>query len=401
MTTHGLEILKQSDLPGAVLPQSNAKDRRSFYKDVISLINPGFLSLQVDVRGVPFSIRTLSGYELALLGQRVGLRATQIDWKVWTVASSIWMFEGRNLLSSKGLVPLVKEAVESFPILILQRLWLNWVALLDRQRAAAIAVEAFCYEKESRFIWHTVNGQPLNSQSMTGIRGTSSLGLNSVQHIWTVINHYEDKREEFLREWSCAKLVASSNSPKGMKRIDAKDKLEKQREEKRRQSVLDRFYYRAVGLLGDDDKTQEGMRIASRAMTDQELQESYRRWVENDHDWHDKVILMHKQAVKRRYEEQELRHQKRMKELADLPVENIEMRPLIGYTPEQVQRIMADQGRGSPGVRKVEGEGSEGHIYDKYYRGEKFEVKESPQDLMAQITGRRVTEDTLNRHHHS
>jgi hypothetical protein len=384
------EVYRQSGLPGLVLPQTSPILRRRRYTDIEALIMPGFLTTTLQLGSVNLSLRSLSHQHLALLRERVGPNATSLDWKLWMIASSVWMASGEILLEDPNSPPKMKTMLGHFPPSSISDMWRCCLDFVYRTHRASEGVEAYSFEKHSRFLWGSLQGRNLSSPSVTGIAGTGGLGINMIQQLWTSLNRFEDSRINHLRQWSNSKFVASANSPKAVRTIDQKDKLDQERDEKRRQAVMDQFYYRSIGILGRDGIGPDGLRVSSRPMTDQELQESYRKWVDGEIDWHDKVILTHKETMKRRYEEQGRRLSGPLPQPA-LPseepeVDEIEIQPLVAYTPEQMRAIMASRTPGKPGARDIGWEEPNTKYYHKYLQGKKFSVDESPQELASQAS---------------
>jgi len=101
-----------------VLPQTTPEQRSRFYTDVEALLSPGFLTHPVSVRGVKFQMRSLGQGDLFMLRART-TGASAWRWRVWAVATSIWMVNGRSVLGQDDAVPFLADYIEKMPTPVL------------------------------------------------------------------------------------------------------------------------------------------------------------------------------------------------------------------------------------------------------------------------------------------
>jgi hypothetical protein len=238
----------------------------------------------------------------------------------------------------------------SLPDACLTALFGVLMALFKRSDEAQYGVGAFCYEDSSRLLWNQFGGR-IGTESVTGVPGTSALGMNSIQKMWVAFNQVEDLRTQSLVGFQNAKFVASAHNPKGVKQVSMKEENRLKREEGRRHEEMDHFYYRQIGVLDDQDQLADGRKIVKEAHTPEELMEEYRRWVEGDKDKHDLIVEDYKARVMARYEEEQRRfHEPSLPEQMseELPEEFVP-RKLVGYDVKQLQGMLEER---SPGQRK-------------------------------------------------
>lgn len=335
-----------------MLPKTTDEQRSRFYEDVETLLSPGFLTHQVTVAGVRFQLRSLSSGDLFMLKARTEGTSGR-EWRIWTVASAIWMINGRVVLGQDEAIPFLAEYLEKLPNVALGVLFSTVLGLWVRVGDAIEDVEAFNYEVVSRYKWKSLAGHLTN----TGVPGSETLGLNTVQRIWIAFNEMEDSRRSDETAWEGFKLVASSNAPKAVTKIDEKDRQRRRSELEAREKRLDQFYYQKIGLVKKSDPNgppeTASFRMASKSVED--LEEEMRRWVTGDADIHDQVVAEYKARIKaqraREQAEMESRRQALAAERARLEAEALEgefkPQPLLALTGEQLQQML--QGKGSFG----------------------------------------------------
>ena len=338
------------------LPKTTVEQRSRFYEDVESMLSPGFLSHQVLVSGVRLQLRSLSNGDLFMLRART-LGCDSREWRVWAIASAIWMINGQMVLGQDTVIPFLADKLRMLPDLVLNILFTTLLGLWVRMGEAISATEFYNYESLSRYKWISQKGQRLTS----GVPGADSLGLNTVQRIWGVFNEMEDTRRTDESSWEGFKLVASSNAPKAITKIDEKDRQRKTSEMEMREKRLDEFYYIQLGVL---EPSQDGSgsilsshRMASKSVED--LEEEMRRWVTGDGDIHDRTVEAYKENIRARHEAEEAvkasqraaLEAERARQYREAEEDSFQPKPLLALTGEQLQRMLQDRGsQGMPGV---------------------------------------------------
>jgi len=344
--------------------QSTTPDQRHpLYRDVETLIAPGFLSQHVTVNDVPLALRSLFPGDIYLLQARVG-NGGDSEWKNWAIASSIWLVQG-YMVSDPNLVPRLYRMIKALPKRARDRLFSIVVSMFDRQGKALEATESYCYETFSRYQWRTYGGH--NPTDHMGISGLEKLGTNHIQRMWTFYNSVEDQRIQDDRMWEGFKLSISPHT-KGVKKIDQKDIQQRREELARRQEVQDKFFYTATGVLeigpkGEVKDAPPGMAVKSVEDLEQEMY----RWVTGQEDQHDEIVRAYKERISRKHqaakEERERRAAMMREEYDDNAV--LASTALVGYTADQLREVL--KGR-KTGVKSVlpGGGGVRDYLYEKY-----------------------------------
>ena len=387
------------------LPRTTSEQRAPHYEDIETLIAVGFLSHSVVVSGVHLSLRSLGPGDLFLLRTRLSGHG-QANWRLWTLASSIWMVDGFLLLGEPHAAPFILQTLRKIPKGGQDLLFSIASGLFARQTRAGEGTEAYCYAALSRFRWKSYGGSAPNMHS--GIPGQEQLGTNYVQRMWTFYNEIEDLRLEEEAAWEGMKYVASAQSPKGVKKTDTHDRQMRQKELDRRQEVQDRFFYIATGVLDRQGRApgEKGVvRDPFALKSHEELAQEMYRWTAGIEDDHDRIVNDYKKEVVARYEAEKAAREQRAaeyrKQLDSMPLP-ARSSPLVGYTQAQLSQILQHRSPGKPGLRTVfEGEGHSDYVYNKYLErtpdtgglvatSDGRLIQSEQRDLTEQVAGRNV-----------
>lgn len=269
--------------------------RRHLYADVEELIAQGYLSIPIRVGETSLCLRSMLNSDARLITSRIGLHPSIRVWKEWAVSSTIWMVDGIDLTGERNAPCIARKFICQMPEVGLNKLFSAYNGLYNRVTRAVDRVEAFCYEDYSRILWKMHN------------RHVSS--VNHVQQIWTYFNLEEDVREQWDREWSAARFVASAQNPKGVEQIVRRDQAAQSlRTEQRKRTILD-MYQRATGQVVVDPT------IYRQARTPEELSEEMRRWVDGEKDFHDQLVDAYKDAIRQKIHADRKSHEERMAQL--------------------------------------------------------------------------------------
>ena len=353
------------------LPLTTPEQRSSLYEDLETLLDFGFLSYTLSINGVMFSFRSLTpGDQFVLRHRTHGTKERPEEFRTQIVAASIWMVDGYNLLGETNVVPKLANVIRGLPGNARIILFNVVLRLFDRVSKAVDAVESYAYEKASRYKWRTMGGQSFGTH--TGVPGVPTIGTNYAQRMWTFFNTMEDQRVADDSLWEGFKLTASAQAPKGVKKIDARDKQQRQLEIDRRQGIFDRFFYTAKGVIKPIDRKNrsaatEGPHMGPKTADD--LAEEMRRWVAGEDDWHDAIVTSYKQQVSAQHEQHKAEAAERAAALAAVREEESD-RPqvMVAYTADQLAEILRERNPGPAGVRVVDGGINmvRDHLYEKY-----------------------------------
>jgi hypothetical protein len=385
-----------------------SRHRKPLYADVASLITTGFLSHQVRILDTQVALRSLSPSDMFMLRHRAGLSASNTDWKTWLVASSIWMVDGINLLEDPYAVSRIHRMVGRLPLTTLDILMSIVNGLLKRVGIAVSRTEAYGYEPYSRVQWRLFGrGIPMH----TGIPGGENLGLNAVQQIWIAHNQTEDDREVYRQEWQAAKLIASSNNPKGVKKLNKEDKRILEAEEGRRERAIQDMVRLALFGPWEEDGSDrimvavQGQKVevprVRTAVSPDELADQYEMWVKGEKDWHDVVVDTYKQRIRDSFEKEKVQRERALEEAQQYRQPGVSGgSSLVGYTLEQLQEARPELfGKRAGTTKRIHDDTRSGQLYEKYVaseiqpahlqqEGPEPEAEDRP-SLQEQVAGRR------------
>ena len=325
------------------LGKTHASHRKRLYKDLRELLHPGFLTHRVTVNKCPMSIRTLTEDDMFLLRNRAGDRYGK-DWQNWVLATSIWMLDGQVMLSDPGMQYTLYERIKNLPRVFREDLFSVFTGLMMRTRVAVDRVEAYLFEDESRYLWTTEGTRMFDRPPF---QGAPVLSLNSVQKMWVSFNRYEDKRLERRYEWGLAKFLVQPHAPKGIQKLNSSEKKDDEREEGRRQRVMDLMFWKANGaIINNNDKARilKSHSEVVRAETEQDLSQEMADWVSGKKDYHDNAIDFVKAKIKGEVEGRRQAEEARIASIQHaLEEEGIDepaFAPLMGEAAEAVKRRM-------------------------------------------------------------
>lgn len=323
------------------LPETTYEQREQFYEDVESMLNPGFLSHSLRIGNLQISMRSPSPGDLFVLRQRAS--SSESEWVMWSLSSAIWMVNGTLLLDHVNNSVSVYRLLQGLPRYLRKQLFYLLMSLWERSQKSMEAITAFCYEDKSRLLWRQLNGTLPNDERITGLPGTSRIGMNYFQRMWVAFNQTEDQRQKDEARWNHTKFVASVHNPKYVKKVESRDKSRLTQIEKIRQQEMDYFYYRKIGVLDEDDTLLAGGQLSSRVKTVEDLANEYQRWVTQDWDEHDRVVEAYKQRIRDQYEEQKRLREQEWQELQRrLAAEESQAIP-EDFEPEKLQGFTAEE----------------------------------------------------------
>jgi len=346
---------------------STAEQRQSIYEDLQEILTVGFLSHSVSVSGVPVALRSLNPSDLYLMRHRAGPRTSTHTWNSWFLAHGVWMIGGQIILEDPSAAFEVYEMCSRLPKAAMSELMHLMSQLLLRSNKAVEMVESFCYENESRFLWRSY-GHAILERS--GVPGVERLGWSTIHRLWASFNTNEDVREEWMSRWTHTKLLASTQAPKGIKKLNSADEQALENENRRRQSIHDKAYYKVTKGIdldipqGGDGRYQD-IRMA---VTTQELEEEMRRVRAGEKDKHDQVVDFYKRRVRERIEKERADQRKRVarieREMAAAGVNEPALRPMLMSGEDVAQQLARKHS-----TRVIYGNQAN-ELYDRYLKDE-------------------------------
>ena len=288
---------------GTLPPTTPAqREELSEYEDLSDVLRHGFINSDVRVGRVAVSLRSILPWDREILNRRVVAAGSERQFKVWLLASVTWMLDGHVLLSRPDVEIELYRTYSKLSTAHINKLFGAFLQIRARYYKAYEGLEAFGYESASRSLWIESKIAGISSAAFRGY--SASLGLCEIQRSWTVYNHYEDQREEQEHDWGVAKLIASSNAPKGIEKLNSSDKGRREQEAQRRRTVQDRFYYTAMKVLDDSKVSDPQSPRITGSGTPEELEDEMRRWILGEQDEHDVIVENYKKHVSERIAEQ-------------------------------------------------------------------------------------------------
>ena len=375
---------------------STPEQRARFWPDIEHLLEVGFLSTTVLVDDVVLCIRNPMRQDFWLSEQcSKGDRSIAVQ----ILSRCIWMIEGISLLEEKNTSALLYPLLEDIHPVSLDALVSVVMGLNKRYKTASHDVHCYVYENISRKLWINVGRRWPCTDMMTGIPGSERLGVNNVQQFWFSWNEQEDKRKDQEWNWNLVKNQMAPHAPKGVQKLDKKDKQYEEKRAKEYQKILDTFYYTKLGTLKKDESIDivDGTYIRSASSVD-ELQEDMRKWVAGELDEHDKIVASYKAQVLKKLQDEDARKEERLRMVeeerrrqeAELGVPG---KPIVGYTLDQIKDIQRERGH-NPDKPNV---GYIGYASRRNYARDKWLSASVSKGSIVEFDGRLITRTEYER----
>lgn len=316
-------------------------DRDEAYLTLTELISKGFLTTEIDLSGKIFVFKTATEKEFEyarMLSGHPDRKDYNSRFNVYFMCLSLLAVDGYNVLAHRNEdMSVLLGFFKSLPDKIFSNLFEGITDIRNVSYEVIKFLEGYCYTNKSRKLWKTLAGKFPNSDEVTGVPGTSLMGLNIHQEIWLSINRMLDDEEEYNKQFSLALLVASATNPKGTRRIRGQhDTNVKNMEDKRSELALKGFIdvaqWSPKGWAAPTD-TLEGL-VA-------ELE----RQMEGKKDRHDLFIEGYMKSMREKAEKREEAVRERIKkarEQGDQRLLTSSQRPL---TKEETEELMRKRGR--------------------------------------------------------
>ncbi len=283
------------DAPQIDTPAINAE----VFRDVEPMLFRGFLHVAAEINGVHFVFKSLNHHEFEHLTLTTAVgnsyQAIQGFYNRF-LAYGVFMVDGINILPDRESH--IEELASFFAEMNEhgRRKVIYELSEINRRAAQAVVLtEVFTMEPVSRLRWAQVQGLDLTSTAITGVEGTSRLGLNWGQFAWRAINFLEDAKEVAEREWENAKFVASAMAGKGMSKVYSQDKQRRKNEHDDKLARRDKIL--RFALLGEGAETSSTGGAMKVARTVEELATQLERDLKGEKDWHDQVVDAHEQRI--------------------------------------------------------------------------------------------------------
>src|SRR5579863_2167389 len=257
------------------------------YRDLEKILFRGFLEQKAQIEDISFVFKSVNMKEITEIELRCPM-SESVDFAQnfadYFIAYSIFMIDGKNLLygSREENLSELLESIQGWSD-VFSREIMDMVNDLNSRVAKAYKfIEPYIYEDVSRYYWKALRDKTLNSFDVTGISGSASLALNEHQLLWTFYNLVEDSNQEFEKEWSFTKFIASASNPKGVKQIEDLDRTKKKGEKERREEIKQK--------ARNPKALEDAQIIRQQARTKEELQKQLLDWVQGRKDVHEEAM---------------------------------------------------------------------------------------------------------------
>lgn len=363
------EAILREDAEAYLLQE--ASRRRFLYRDVEELIETGFLRHTLDIEGLNVTFRSLLPSDVVRFQSRTAHNKTATEVLRWSLASSVWMVDGYELPTDpreNAAYFIYKEWLQNLPDPVIDAFSVVVHGFQNRINRAIRLTEAFCYEPYSRGMWRML-GRP--TQDM--------LNSNSVRRMWVAHNLAEDGVKDEERTWGHTQAVVASMSNKAAKHIkDSLNKLE-DREENRRQRVIEDSVNWVIN--GEDRNSPMTITVNGQEMevpkihaaqSTADLEEEMRRVFTGEKDWHDHLVAQYHEGIRKRTLAKREAYQKAIQEARQRALEAEEEfgpRPLVGYTREQLDQLKPDALKPKTTTTVAES-AQEQHLFSRYFQGD-------------------------------
>ena len=268
--------------------------RDEAFANLYNLIFRGFLIGGMEMGKSFFVFKTVTEKEFNLVKACAGENNDKgylSRFNKYFLTHSVFSVDGENVLFSKNSH--ISEIV-SFFSLMPNYPFKYLMTQLEKMRNECFEtvkyLEGFCYTSESRRMWKTIGNALPNSEAITGINGTSLMGLNIFQEYWMYLNRVIDNEEAYNKELSFALLIASASNPKGAKQSRSKHDSHVKSTEDHRKKLAE------VGYI--DVKEWSPDRWSAPVDTAQELVAELDRQMKGMKDRHDQFIEKHIQNIR-------------------------------------------------------------------------------------------------------
>jgi hypothetical protein len=278
------------------------------WQDLEDYLYDGFLTSSAYLFDKTFVFKTLNHHEVQYISFLRPLKKApsqvRLNFQAAFIAHSIFILDGENTLYKRPehIGKLVK-LIGKIPPKIQEEMIYNLSALNSKAIRLHPLIEAYVHENRSRYKWLQVENITVHSPLATGIAGTDELGMNYCQQTWTSLNRILDEKERMERDWVNAKFIGSCFAGKGIRQIDERDKMQKEKErielEEKKMKVLYTYLNRKAGKTEQEELESKVQlpdgRMASvhkkfQAESVEELAEQLSASLSGEKDHHDMVV---------------------------------------------------------------------------------------------------------------
>lgn len=179
------------------------------------IIMQGFLTVGISMSDVYIVLKNITDKENSKISLYVDETKDRNN-LLFKLCLSTYSVNGESILHNReDKLNSLFKLYDSIPPIFLNKL-VDTLRILNEIFIESIEfLEGFCYSERSRYLWKVWKGS--QNKMWWGTPGIDSIGLNSVQENWIMINQQLDAEDEYSKDFSLAILISSSFNAKGAK----------------------------------------------------------------------------------------------------------------------------------------------------------------------------------------
>lgn len=274
------------------------------YKILHRVTEQGFDVAGVSVYGVSVVLKTLTPLETDTI-RYLSFGGGFNKFRMLRMAYATFVCNGRQVLKDreKGLGDLV-SFYESMPVEQFHILEETAVRIQSRYRRYCALVEGYAYSPAARILWKTRGGSSAITDEVTGIPGTTYVGIAESVEAWALVNLARDIEESARQETSNAMFIASASNPAGVKKLSSRHETDqKMVEEERGTLVKYGSQVHRKFLENVDEKVKE--KWTADLLTTQDIVEELNRQMNGVKDKHDTFMDGYLDGLRKKYQEEQ------------------------------------------------------------------------------------------------
>jgi len=189
------------------------------YKNLEDIVVKGFLTDSYKVCSNKLVLKTLNELEYSNMEYYLNSDDNG-EYLIYRIIFSTLMLDGYNVLIDRDeKIKLLYDFYNNMPVVDFSKIAKKIDNLHNKYLYSLRYLEGFSYTDRSRYVWKSLLGNSLATEKLSGIEGTSKLGMNSVQNNWIAINKKLDGEDEYEKDFHLSILVASAFNSKGSSAI--------------------------------------------------------------------------------------------------------------------------------------------------------------------------------------
>lgn len=313
-------------------------DKSQGYGALEDLVWKGFLLGGVRFKDHLLTFKTINEKEFSMIRTLAGSLSMKENDRFtnYFLVFSLFAVDGEPVLHRRfNLIPDLVRFFDDAPWELTVAITNHLKKMRDTSFESVQFLEGFTYTNRSRSAWRHIKPHLPNEETLTGIPGTSNMGLNVHQENWIYLNSILDEEELYEHDFNMSMLIASASNPKGAKQI-------RNQHDGQLKNVEDRRKHLAEHGRAEARKNADGW--AAPTETTEELLAELNRQMEGVKDKHDIYIERHlskmREAAEQRAKEAEERI-RRIREGTENATIVSSQRPV---TEEDISRMRSNKG---------------------------------------------------------